>query len=117
MDEKLTNGNNFSLEKRMYKREKFEKIITYSTSLANHTFCYPADYKMLMLEGKAIDISYGGLGMITSIELKLDGLAFTEHYSYAASGHSEALKEKYRGMLRILRGVEYSSAEGHCLIF
>jgi|SRR5208283_481546 len=70
MDEKLTNGNNFSLEKRMYKREKFEKIITYSTSLANHTFCYPADYKMLMLEGKAIDISYGGLGMITSFELE-----------------------------------------------
>jgi len=55
--------------------------------------------------------------ILRAIELKLDGLAFTEHYSYAASGHSEALKEKYRGMLRILRGVEYSSAEGHCLIF
>ncbi|MGO9014042.1 MAG: PHP domain-containing protein [Dissulfurispiraceae bacterium] len=55
--------------------------------------------------------------VLRAIELKLDGLAFTEHYSYAASGHSEALKEKYKGTLRIFRGVEYSTAEGHCLIF
>ncbi len=55
--------------------------------------------------------------VLRAIELKLDGIAFTEHYSYAASGHSEALKEKYKGTLRIFRGVEYSSAEGHCLIF
>ena len=55
--------------------------------------------------------------VLRAIELKLDGLAFTEHYSYAASGHIEALKEKYGGILRIFRGVEYSSAEGHCLIF
>ncbi|HXW68900.1 MAG TPA: PHP domain-containing protein [Dissulfurispiraceae bacterium] len=55
--------------------------------------------------------------VLRAIELKLNGLAFTEHYSYAASGHIEALKEKFHGKVRIFRGVEYSSAEGHCLIF
>jgi|SRR5208283_2567923 len=70
MDEKRINGKDLSQEKRMYKREKYEKIITYSTSLANRTFDYPAGYRMIMLEGRAIDISYGGLGMITSFELE-----------------------------------------------
>jgi len=55
--------------------------------------------------------------VLRAIELKLDGLAFTEHYSYAASGYIEELKEKYGGLLRIFRGVEFSGAEGHCLIF
>jgi predicted metal-dependent phosphoesterase TrpH len=55
--------------------------------------------------------------VLRAIEMKLDGLAFTEHYSYAASGHIETLKEKYSSTVRIFRGVEYSSAEGHCLIF
>ncbi len=55
--------------------------------------------------------------VLRAIEMKLDGLAFTEHYSYAASGHIQALKEKYSSTVRIFRGVEYSSAEGHCLIF
>ncbi len=55
--------------------------------------------------------------VLRAIELKLDGLAFTEHYSYAASAYIDGLKEKYRGQLLIFRGVEYSSAEGHCLIF
>src|SRR5271157_5823254 len=55
--------------------------------------------------------------VLRAIEMKLDGLAFTEHYSYAASGHIEALKERYSSTVRIFRGVEYSSAEGHCLIF
>lgn len=52
-----------------------------------------------------------------AIELKLDGIAFTEHYSYEASEPVERLKEKYRDAIRIFRGVEFSSAEGHCLIF
>ena len=55
--------------------------------------------------------------VLRAIELKLDGLAFTEHYSYSASGYVRTLKEKYGGLLRIFRGVEFSAAEGHCLIF
>ncbi len=55
--------------------------------------------------------------VLKAIELKLDGIAFTEHYSYEASEPVERLKEKYGDFIRIFRGVEYSSAEGHCLIF
>jgi predicted metal-dependent phosphoesterase TrpH len=55
--------------------------------------------------------------VLKAIELKLDGIAFTEHYSYEASEPVERLKEKYRDSIRIFRGVEFSSAEGHCLIF
>jgi len=62
------NGNNFSQEKRMFKREKYEKIITYSTS--RDLFGPPSGFRRLMLEGKTIDISSGGLGMITSFELE-----------------------------------------------
>jgi predicted metal-dependent phosphoesterase TrpH len=52
-----------------------------------------------------------------AISLKLHGIAFTEHYSFAASGYVEGLKEKYQGSILIFRGVEFSTAEGHCLIF
>ena len=52
-----------------------------------------------------------------AIGLDLQGIAFTEHYSYAASEHVEGLKEKYQDSILILRGVEFSSEEGHCLIF
>lgn len=52
-----------------------------------------------------------------AIERGFDGIAFTEHYSYEASEPVETLKEKYRGHLLILRGVEFSTKEGHCLIF
>jgi len=55
--------------------------------------------------------------ILKAIDLKLDGIAFTEHYSYEASEPVERLKEKYRDAIRIFRGVEFSSAEGHCLIF
>ncbi|TAN45438.1 MAG: PHP domain-containing protein [Nitrospirae bacterium] len=48
---------------------------------------------------------------------KLDGIAFTEHYSYGASEHAERLQEKYRDVIRIFRGVEFSALEGHCLVF
>lgn len=47
----------------------------------------------------------------------LDGIAFTEHNSYSASGRAEALKEKYSGRIRIFRGAEYDAAEGHVLLF
>jgi predicted metal-dependent phosphoesterase TrpH len=55
--------------------------------------------------------------LLRAIELNLDGIAFTEHYSYEASEPAEKLKEKYGHRILILRGVEFSSAEGHCLIF
>jgi len=55
--------------------------------------------------------------IIRAIELGLHGLAFTEHYSYGASEHAELLREKYGDRILVLRGVEFSSQEGHCLIF
>lgn len=47
----------------------------------------------------------------------LQGIAFTEHYSYEASEFAEGLREKYWGKILVFRGVEFSSAEGHCLVF
>ncbi|OGW46467.1 MAG: hypothetical protein A2078_02870, partial [Nitrospirae bacterium GWC2_57_9] len=55
--------------------------------------------------------------IIRAIELGLHGIAFTEHYYYAASEPMEALKEKYGNSIRIFRGVEFSAEEGHCLVF
>jgi len=55
--------------------------------------------------------------VIRAIELGLNGIAFTEHFSYGASEPVEALKEKYADVITIFRGVEFSAAEGHCLIF
>jgi hypothetical protein len=52
-----------------------------------------------------------------AIERGLDGLAFTEHYSFEASEPVERLREKYRGAIMLFRGVEFSAAEGHCLVF
>jgi len=52
-----------------------------------------------------------------AIKLGLDGIAFTEHYSYGASEPVERLREKYGKAIMIFRGVEFSSAEGHCLVF
>ena len=52
-----------------------------------------------------------------AISLNLQGIAFTEHYSYAASEHVEGLREKFRDIILIFRGVEFSTEEGHCLIF
>lgn len=52
-----------------------------------------------------------------ALELGLDGIAFTEHNSYEASEPVERLKERYNGSIKIFRGMEYSSAEGHVLIF
>ncbi len=55
--------------------------------------------------------------VLHAIDRGLHGIAFTEHYSYAASEHAEILKEKYGDRILILRGVEFSASEGHCLIF
>ena len=52
-----------------------------------------------------------------AIELGLDGIAFTEHYSYGASEPVERLREKYGKAIMLFRGVEFSAAEGHCLVF
>ena len=55
--------------------------------------------------------------ILRAIELGLHGIAFTEHYYYEASEPVEILKEKYKNSILIFRGVEFSTAEGHCLIF
>jgi len=55
--------------------------------------------------------------IVQAIELGLQGLAFTEHYSYEASEPLERLKERYRDRILVVRGVEFSAAEGHCLVF
>jgi predicted metal-dependent phosphoesterase TrpH len=55
--------------------------------------------------------------VIRAVELGLNGIAFTEHYSFEASEPVEALKEKYADAITIFRGVEFSAEEGHCLIF
>ncbi len=55
--------------------------------------------------------------ILRAIGLGLHGLAFTEHYSYEASGPLEKLIKRYRDRILILRGVEFSAAEGHCLVF
>ncbi len=52
-----------------------------------------------------------------AVRLGLDGIAITEHYSYAASEPFERLGEKYGRAIMLFRGVEFSAAEGHCLVF
>jgi predicted metal-dependent phosphoesterase TrpH len=55
--------------------------------------------------------------ILQAIEIGLHGIAFTEHYSYEASEPVEELAEKYHDDILILRGVEVSAREGHCLVF
>jgi predicted metal-dependent phosphoesterase TrpH len=55
--------------------------------------------------------------VLQAIERGLNGIAFTEHYYYEASEGVEALRDKYRNSIMIFRGVEFSAAEGHCLVF
>lgn len=55
--------------------------------------------------------------VIHAIRLDLYGIAFTEHYSFEASEAAEKLREKYHGKIMIFRGVEFSSEDGHCLVF
>lgn len=51
------------------------------------------------------------------IERGLQGMVFTEHYSYSASAPIERLAERYRDRILVLRAVEFSAAEGHCLVY
>ncbi len=55
--------------------------------------------------------------VIHAIKAGLHGIAFTEHYSYDASAFAEELTERFRDKILIIRGVEFSAAEGHCLVF
>jgi predicted metal-dependent phosphoesterase TrpH len=55
--------------------------------------------------------------VVRAISAGLQGIAFTEHYYYEASGFAERLGMKYRDRIVIFRGVEFSTADGHCLVF
>jgi len=55
--------------------------------------------------------------VLQAIRRGLDGIAFTEHYYYEASEGVKQLREKYGSQIMIFRGVEFSAAEGHCLVF
>lgn len=44
--------------------------------------------------------------IVQALKLNLDGIAFTEHYSYEASDLIEKLIEKYRGTIQIFRGLK-----------
>ncbi len=52
-----------------------------------------------------------------AIEIGLDGIAFTEHYYYEASEELIPLIYKYKNTITIIRGVEFSASDGHCLVF
>lgn len=55
--------------------------------------------------------------VLHAIEINLQGIVFTEHFSYEASEYAEKLREEYNDRIMIFRGVEFSAAEGHCLIY
>jgi predicted metal-dependent phosphoesterase TrpH len=55
--------------------------------------------------------------IMQALKIALYGIAFTEHYYFEASEPIEKLKEKYGNIIRIFRGVEFSSSDGHCLVF
>lgn len=55
--------------------------------------------------------------IIHAVKSGLQGIAFTEHYSYEASEPVEELRDRYKDRIRIFRGVEFTSQEGHCLVF
>jgi len=55
--------------------------------------------------------------VLLAIKRRLDGIAFTEHYYYEASESVELLREKYGSQIMLFRGVEFSAAEGHCLVY
>jgi predicted metal-dependent phosphoesterase TrpH len=52
-----------------------------------------------------------------AISRDLQGIAFTEHYYYEVSEFAERLSMKYRDRIVIFRGVEFSTSDGHCLVF
>jgi len=87
------------------RRELYDSIMTFKIDLHVHSK-YSGDNDADPEES-----------IIRAIELGLHGIAFTEHYYYGASEPVELLKEKYDDRILILRGVEFSANEGHCLIF
>jgi predicted metal-dependent phosphoesterase TrpH len=55
--------------------------------------------------------------IVQAIERGLHGIAFTEHYSFGASEPIERLAERFASRILVVRAVEFSAAEGHCLVF
>jgi hypothetical protein len=55
--------------------------------------------------------------VVRAIENNLQGIAFTEHYYYGASEFVGRLRSTYGDHIVICRGVEFSTPEGHCLVF
>ncbi len=55
--------------------------------------------------------------VVRAIENNLQGIAFTEHYCYGASEFVRRLRAAYGAHIVICRGVEFSTPEGHCLVF
>ncbi len=55
--------------------------------------------------------------VLEAVRRGLHGIVFTEHYYYGASECVELLREKYGGRIMLFRGVEFSSPEGHCLVY
>jgi len=52
-----------------------------------------------------------------AVQKGLQGIAFTEHYSYESSEPVDDLQKEFGDRIRIFRGVELSLPEGHCLVF
>lgn len=52
-----------------------------------------------------------------AISCGLDGIVFTEHYYYEASAFADELAARYKDDITVLRGVEFSASEGHCLVY
>lgn len=52
-----------------------------------------------------------------AIELGLGGIAFTEHNTLLDPDVTARLREKYAGAAVVLSGIEYTSREGHLLVF
>lgn len=55
--------------------------------------------------------------VLRAIELGLGGIAFTEHNTVLDPYVMARLSEKYKGSAVIISGIEYTSREGHLLVF
>ncbi len=52
-----------------------------------------------------------------AIELGLGGIAFTEHNTLLDPSVAARLSEKYKGAAVVISGIEYTSREGHLLVY